>query len=108
MRSTLANYDSQELLNYFLAKERPEPYRKISEDEIDYSDIPELTEEQMKHAKRTKPGRPLLGAAQRKLISIKVDPFLLQALKVHAKIKGEKYQSLIHRVLENYMRKHAT
>ena len=69
-----------------------------SDDEIDFSDIPELTEEQLRGAKRV--GRPLLGFAPRKEIHIRIDPEVLENLKKQAKKKGVRYQSLINQILK--------
>lgn len=73
--------------------------------DIDYSDIPELSNEQLKKARRV--GRPLLGKAPRKLISIKIDPFLLANLKKLAQKQDQGYQTLIHQALEEFIRKAA-
>lgn len=75
------------------------------EDDIDYSDIPALTSKQLKNSKRTRVGRPLLGASPRKAVSIKIDPSLLKKIKVRAKSSGKRYQSLIHEVLEKFFNK---
>ncbi len=83
-------------------------YREVSEDEIDFSDIPELTDEELKRFKPAdlygippRPrGRPPLGKEPRKLISIKLDPALIERLKRRAKKEKMGYQSLIHRILE--------
>lgn len=74
---------------------------------IDFSDSPELTDAQLKNMKRPGPGRPTLGDEPRKLISIKLDTKLLSELKAEAKKGGKPYQSLIHEILEKYMRKSA-
>ena len=100
-RSTLAKYDSDSLLRFFL-KEDVEKY-EVADHEINYSDIPELTSTQMKRAKRAKVGRPPMGVAARKMISIKIDPLLLQATKKRARKEGKGYQTLIHEILEKYV-----
>ena len=80
-----------------------ESYRAVSDADIDYSDIPKLTSDQLKGARRARVGRPSLGPLPRKLISIKIDPFLLERLKQTAKKQGTRYQSLIHSILERYI-----
>ncbi len=79
----------------------------VQDSMIDYSDIPELTLRQMKKAKRARAGRPPLGLAPKKLISIKIDPILLEEIKRRAKEEGNRYQTLMHRILEEYIHKHA-
>ncbi len=73
---------------------RPQP----RDEEIDFSDIPELTPSQLKKARRV--GRPLIGSAPRKDIHIRLDPEVLEKLKAKAKKKGVKYQSLINDILK--------
>jgi uncharacterized protein (DUF4415 family) len=68
------------------------------DEEIDFSDIPELTPTQLKKARRV--GRPLIGSAPRKDIHIRLDPDVLDKLKAKAKKKGVKYQSLINEILK--------
>ena len=57
--------------------------RQLRDDEIDFSDIPEVTPAQLKKARRV--GRPLIGSAPRKDIHIRVDPNVLEKLKAKAK-----------------------
>ena len=71
--------------------------------DIDFSDIPELTDEQLKGMKRM--GRPLLGLANRQLISLRVDPDILLELKKQAKKKGKGYQTLINEILAQFVNK---
>ncbi len=74
--------------------------RHVPDEEIDFSDIPEITEEQFRRMRPVRLGRPPLGERPRKAISIKLDPDLIARLKREAKRKKTKYQSLIHRILE--------
>jgi len=67
-------------------------------EDIDFSDIPELTPAQLKKARRV--GRPLIGSAPRKDIHIRLDREVLEKLKAKAKKKGVKYQSLINEILK--------
>lgn len=73
--------------------------------EIDFSDIPELTEAQLARARRV--GRPPLGRAARELIAIRVDPDVLRSLRVEATRAGIGYQTLIHKLLAAHVRKSA-
>lgn len=71
---------------------------QLADSEIDFSDIPALTPEQLKKMKRV--GRPLLGPGPRKAIHIRLDPEVLEKLKIKAKKKGIPYQSLINEILK--------
>ena len=73
--------------------------------EIDFSDIPELTNEQLKRARRV--GRPTLGRAARELIAIRIDPDVLRALRAEATRAGVGYQTLIHRLLTKHVKRSA-
>ncbi len=106
-RSTLVEYDTESLLKFFLQKKQPITTPQISDEEIDYSDIPPLTPTAIKQAKRARVGRPPLGAAPRKMVSIKIDPLVLEEIKRRAKKKSKGYQSLIHEILEEYLKKRA-
>jgi predicted DNA binding CopG/RHH family protein len=64
---------------------------------IDFSDIPELSAEQLKKARRV--GRPPSGRAKQ-LIALRVSPGLLARLKRMAKLKKMPYQTLMHELLE--------
>ncbi len=70
---------------------------------IDYSDIPELSDEQLASMKRV--GRPLLGDSARVLISIRVDKKVLDEIRASAKKKNKKYQSLINEILVEFVDK---
>lgn len=74
---------------------------------IDFSDIPELTDAQLKRMKRVGPGRPPLGDVPRQMISIKLDRHLLRELKAEAERTGKPYQSLIHEILQGHVRRNA-
>jgi predicted DNA binding CopG/RHH family protein len=71
---------------------RPTPDR-----DIDFSDIPELTDEQL--ARATRVGRPKSGSAKQ-LIAIRISPQVLDALRKMAARQGKPYQTLIHELLE--------
>ena len=77
--------------------------RRASDKTIDYSDVPELTDEQLARARRV--GRPPLGRTARELIAIRIDPDVLQSLREEATRTGIGYQTLIHRLLDNHVRR---
>ena len=64
---------------------------------IDLSDIPETSPAQLRAMRRV--GRPPLGAAARRLIAIRIDPEVLDAVRREARRKGLGYQSLINELL---------
>ena len=65
--------------------------------EIDFSDIPESTDDELKRARRV--GRPVTGHAKQ-LIAIRIDPKLLDRLRKLASKQHKPYQTLIHELLE--------
>lgn len=71
--------------------------KPILDHEIDFSDIPESSDEELKRAKRV--GRPSTGRAKQ-LIAIRIDPKLLERLKKIASKQKKPYQTLIHELLE--------
>jgi len=74
----------------------------MSDSKIDYSDIPELTDQQLKQARRV--GRPRTGNAKQ-LIALRVAPALLAKLRKMAKKRGLPYQTLMHELLERGVEK---
>jgi len=64
---------------------------------IDFSDIPESTEAELKRARRV--GRPKTGNAKQ-LIAIRISPRLLAQLRRLAAKQSKPYQTLIHELLE--------
>src|SRR5882672_10301518 len=77
---------------------RPTPRRSHA---IDFSDIPEASPAQLRAMRRV--GRPLLGAGVRRLIAIRIDPQVLDAVRREAKRRGLGYQSLINELLAKYV-----
>lgn len=71
---------------------KPAPDRQI-----DFSDIPEATEAELRRARRV--GRPKTGTAKQ-LIAIRLSPKLLAQLRRMASRQGKPYQTLIHELLE--------
>jgi uncharacterized DUF497 family protein/predicted DNA binding CopG/RHH family protein len=64
---------------------------------IDFSDIPESTDAELKRARRV--GRPKTGQAKQ-LIAIRISPRLLAKLRRRAARSSKPYQTLIHELLE--------
>jgi len=71
--------------------------RHIPDSQIDFSDIPELSDERLRRMRRV--GRPATGMAKQ-LIAIRLSPRLLAALRKMAAKQGKPYQTLIHELLE--------
>jgi uncharacterized protein (DUF4415 family) len=71
---------------------------------IDFSEIPESSAAQIRAMRRI--GRPPLGSRARRLIAIRLDPEVLKRLRTEARRRNVGYQTLIHRVLAEYIRKH--
>jgi uncharacterized protein (DUF4415 family) len=68
----------------------------LPDDQIDLSDIPEITEEQWKQARRGALFRPMKQA-----VTIRLDADVLAWFKEHAKGRG--YQTEINRVLRQHV-----
>ncbi len=103
-RPTWVRFDTESLLAHLL-REKPEPYLgSLSDASIDYSDIPALTDAELRKAKRVRPGRPPVGPVAKKMISMKIDPVLLERLKHRAKLEKKGYQVLIQEILERFIR----
>jgi len=64
---------------------------------IDFSDIPESTDAELKRARCV--GRPKTGQAKQ-LIAIRISPRLLAQLRRRAAKLSKPYQTLIHELLE--------
>ncbi len=71
---------------------------------IDFSDIPETTDAELKRARRV--GRPKTGEAKQ-LIAIRIAPRLLAELRRQAAKQSKPYQTLIHELLEKAARRAA-
>jgi uncharacterized protein (DUF4415 family) len=73
---------------------------------IDFSDIPEASPAQlraMRRVGRPRVGRPRLRAAARRLIAIRIDPQVLEAVRREAKRRRLGYQSLINDLLAKHV-----
>ena len=71
--------------------------KPMPDSQIDFSDIPEATDAQLKRMHRV--GRPASGMAKQ-LIAIRLAPRLLSQLRKMAAKQGKPYQSLIRELLE--------
>src|ERR1700716_1887052 len=72
--------------------------RQLPDSEIDFSDIPELTGEQLRRMRRV--GRPPSPATRKRVISIRIRPDVLSALRAQALRRKTPYQTYIHNILE--------
>ena len=77
-------------------KERQEKFMQMSDENIDYSDIPPLDDEFFKNAKLVK------RSPKTEQISIRVETEILEWFRSHAQEKG--YQTLINDVLRTYVK----
>jgi uncharacterized protein (DUF4415 family) len=68
---------------------------------IDLSDIPEASPAKLRAMRRV--GRPPLGTEGRRLIAIRIDPQVLDAVRREAKRRGLGYQSLINDLLAKHI-----
>ena len=78
--------------------------KHILDKDIDFSDVPESTNEELKRAVRV--GRPSTGKAKH-LIAIRIAPTLLYKLRKLAAKQHKPYQTLLHELLEDAVRKKA-
>ena len=76
----------------------------MPDSEIDFSDIPDSTDEELSRARRV--GRPSTGNAKQ-LIAVRISPELLARLRKLAAKKGKPYQTLMHELLEDAVKKKA-
>jgi predicted DNA binding CopG/RHH family protein len=71
--------------------------KPMPDSRIDFSDIPESTDAELKRARRV--GRPRTGQAKQ-LIAIRISPRLLSNIRRRAAQRSMPYQTLIHEMLE--------
>jgi len=71
--------------------------KHISDSKIDFSDIPELTDTQLKEARKV--GRPK-SDNPKQLIAVRLSPALLSSLKKLARKTKRPYQKIMHEMLE--------
>jgi uncharacterized protein (DUF4415 family) len=85
------------------AKRAAKSARHTPDNRIDFSDIPESTDAELRSARRV--GRPKTGNAKQ-LIAIRIAPRLLAHLRRLAAKQSKPYQTLIHELLERAAAKH--
>lgn len=79
--------------------------KHIPDAEIDFSDIPEATDEELRRARRIRRlGRPATGNAKQ-LIAIRIAPGVLAKLRRLAAKQSKPYQTYIHEILESHANK---
>lgn len=80
--------------------------KRIPDRLIDFSDIPQSSDEELRRATRVgrPPGRPKTGHAKQ-LIAIRIAPRLLAQLRRLAARQSKPYQTLIHELLERAAKK---
>jgi uncharacterized protein (DUF4415 family) len=76
--------------------------KTIPDSEIDFSDIPEFTDEELARARPV--GRPRV-VNPKKLMAIRMSPNLIFNLRKLAKRKRKPYQTLLHELLEEAVAK---
>ena len=79
--------------------------RHMSDRDIDYSDIPPMSDAQLRAMRRV--GRPTLGDVARQLIAIRIDPQVLENLRHEAQRRDIGYQTLINDILTKHAQKTA-
>lgn len=78
--------------------------RHMPDRKIDFSDVPESTDAELKRARRV--GRPATGSAKQ-LIAIRIAPRLLARLRRLAARRDKPYQTFIHELLERAVSRRA-
>lgn len=75
--------------------------KHIPDSKIDFSDIPELTDNELARGRRV--GRPKSDIVKQ-MIALRIDPNLLSKLKKLAIKRKTPYQTLLHELLEEALR----
>ena len=75
--------------------------RNITKKKSDFSDLPELSDEQLNIMSRV--GRPPFGESARRLIAIRIDQKVLNSIRKIAEQSGQGYQTLINEILAQYV-----
>lgn len=76
----------------------------MRDEDIDFSDIPESTPEELKRAVRI--GRPSTGSAKH-MIAFRISPNLLSKIRKLAEKNHTPYQTYLHQLLEDAVDKKA-
>jgi uncharacterized protein (DUF4415 family) len=77
--------------------------KHIRDSQIDFSDIPELSDRQLKSMTRV--GRPPTGKETKQLIALRLEPAMIEQLKALAEKESIGYQTLINEILQRYLKK---
>jgi len=85
------------------AKQAAKSGKRTRRRQLDFSDIPELSVEQLATMRRV--GRPSQGGLPRQLISIRIDQRVLAWVRQTAKRQDKPYQSLINDILQREMQR---
>ncbi|MFI5094860.1 MAG: BrnA antitoxin family protein [Candidatus Acidiferrum sp.] len=86
-------------------RQRAKNGKYMPDSQLDLSDIPEATDEQLRRARRV--GRPVTGNAKQ-LIAIRIAPRVLAKLRRLAAKQSKPYQTYIHELLERAAKKRVT
>jgi uncharacterized protein (DUF4415 family) len=86
------------------AKPRGKSARPMPDSRLDFSDIPESSDEELRRARRV--GRPTTGRAKQ-LIAIRLDPRLIAELRRLAARQRKPYQTLVHELLAEAVKRAA-
>jgi uncharacterized protein (DUF4415 family) len=73
------------------------PAHQPPDRDIDFSDIPELTDAELRTARRV--GRPPVDGITKQMIAIRIRPDVLDALRKQATRRKLPYQTYIHDIL---------
>jgi uncharacterized protein (DUF4415 family) len=76
---------------------------EMKDEEIDLSDIPELTDEQLKRMRPTIEVIPALAKQSKERITIRIDSDVVDFFREHAAADDTSYQTLINAVLRDYV-----
>lgn len=83
-------------------KHRGKNAKHIQDSEIDFSDIPELSDDQLSKGRRV--GRPK-SSVVKQMIALRIDPKLLLQIRKLAKKRKIPYQTLLHHYLKRQLMK---
>jgi uncharacterized protein (DUF4415 family) len=76
---------------------RRRPAHQPPDRDIDFTDIPKVTDAQLRTARRV--GRPPVGGVTKQMIAIRIGPDVLEALRKQAAKRKLPYQTHIHDIL---------
>jgi uncharacterized protein (DUF4415 family) len=75
----------------------------MTDKDIDFSDIPELTDEQLKAMRPTRELIPALSGSSKEAVTVQLDSDIVQFLKSRADAIDANLQTLINATLRDYM-----